>query len=206
MNAVNVNDYDAIRELPAATSVSWYSSCSTVSINVLPESSDSCARKLLPDSYCLRIWSELFSQAQRQQAFDAKDFKIAGMIGEEINMRVIEFNLDHPKEGKYLDLHYMTEKEAAGRHHAFDAKDFKIAGMINEEINMRVIEFNLTHPKEDNYLDSHYMTEERAVTFMAMMCNGNHGLWKMEDPLGTEPRIHIMLFRNNSEMVDNGWY
>ncbi|EGT33291.1 hypothetical protein CAEBREN_13440 [Caenorhabditis brenneri] len=51
-------------------------------------------------------------EAERQQAFDAKDFKIAGRISEEINMRVIEFNLDYPKEGKYLDLHYMTEKRA----------------------------------------------------------------------------------------------
>ncbi|CAL2052265.1 unnamed protein product [Caenorhabditis brenneri] len=91
----------------------------------------------------------------------------------------------------------------AGRQHAFDANDFKLAGRMRQKINMRVIDFNFDYPKD---LDLHYMTEKGAVTFMAIMCSGNHGIWKMEDPLGTEPRIHILLFRNNSEMVDNGWY
>ncbi|EGT47251.1 hypothetical protein CAEBREN_04755 [Caenorhabditis brenneri] len=51
---------------------------------------------------------------ERDKAFSAKDFKMAGRISGKINRRVIEFNLNYPKEEKYLDLHWMTEKGAVG--------------------------------------------------------------------------------------------
>ncbi|EGT33328.1 hypothetical protein CAEBREN_18812 [Caenorhabditis brenneri] len=70
------------------------------------------------------------------------------------------------------------------RQQAFDANDYKMAGEISNEVNMSVIDFNLAYPKEDKYLDLHYMTEKGAVNFVAMMCHGNQGIWKLETGRG----------------------
>ncbi|EGT47249.1 hypothetical protein CAEBREN_25952 [Caenorhabditis brenneri] len=72
----------------------------------------------------------------------------------------------------------------ADKERSVKRREWKKVGKINAAINERVIEFNLDYPNEEKYLDLHGMTEKGAVTFVAMMCHGSRGSWKLETGRG----------------------